>query len=488
MTERQDEKSLKGPLYEKLQAYGKTDYYGFHMPGHKRRMGYGENPYQLDITEIHGFDDLHHPEQEGILARAQERAARLYGAEETHFLVNGSTAGILSAISGCTSFGGKFLMARNSHRSAYHGTELRNLQTFFLYPQILDKLWINGGISPEDVENSLKKNPGIEAVFVTSPSYQGICLDIRALAERCHGYGVPLIVDQAHGAHFPFSDYFPEDALRAGADVVIQSVHKTLPALTQTALLHVQGELADRQRIRHYLSVYQTSSPSYVLMASIDNCMEFLEKEGTAFFADYVKRLGRFRGDCQNLKQLKLLGREAVGTGAVSEFDCSRLVISTYGTGITGEELSECLRRDFHLEMEMAAEAYVIGISTVADTETGLARLQEGLSRIDQGLDRQAGRNGTDSNEKVFWGEKIPEARTACPPGEALEREREWIEIGKCENRIAAEYVYLYPPGIPLLVPGEIITPQICSRIKNGLLAGQKFHGLGIRGRIGVLV
>ena len=482
MTERQAEKGPKGPLYEKLKAYGQSDYYGFHMPGHKRRMGDGGNPYQMDITEICGFDDLHHPEQQGILTQAQERAARLYGAEETHFLVNGSTAGILSAICGCTSLGGQILMARNSHRSACHAAELGNLHVSWLYPHILEKLWISGGISPEDVEKSLSENSGIEAVFVTSPSYEGICLDVRALAERCHRYRVPLIVDQAHGAHFPFSDYFPEDALRAGADVVVQSVHKTLPALTQTALLHVQGELADRQRIRHYLSVYQTSSPSYILMASIDSCMELLEQKGTTLFEEYVQRLEGFREKCRNLKHLRLLGRELAGTGAVSDFDCSRLVISTQGTAVTGEALSERLRREYHLEMEMAADSYVVGISTAADTEEAFGRLLEALGQIEAGLKLQAGKSET------VMDRTIPKARTACSPQEALQRKTEWAGISQCENRIAAAYVYQYPPGIPLLVPGEIITPQICSRIKAGLLAGQKFHGLGTGGRMAVLV
>ncbi len=482
MTERQAEKSLKGQLYEKLEAYGQSDYYGFHMPGHKRRMGYGENPYQIDITEIHGFDDLHHPEQQGLLVQAQERAARLYGAEETHFLVNGSTAGILSAVCGCTSLGGQLLMARNSHRSAFHAAELGSLHVSWLYPHILEKLWINGGISPEDVEKSLCENPGIEAVFVTSPSYEGICLDVKALAECCHRHGVPLIVDQAHGAHFPFSAYFPEDALKAGADVVVQSIHKTLPALTQTALLHMQGELADRQRIRHYLSVFQSSSPSYILMASIDSCMELLEQKGAVLFEEYVQRLEAFRRNCRSLKRLRLLGGETAGKGAVCDFDRSRLVISTQGTAMTGEELAERLRREYHLEMELAADAYVVGISTVADTEAAFGRLQEALGQIEEGIEPQAKRSRT-----VMDG-KVPEARAACGPGEALQRKKEWTEISRCENRIAAEYVYLYPPGIPLLVPGEILTPQICSRIKTGLLTGQKFQGLKADGRMAVLV
>lgn len=287
-----------GPLYRSLKKYGDSDYYAFHMPGHKRQLGLFENPYQIDITEIDGFDDLHHPETDGILVRAEERAAKVYGAEETHFLVNGSTAGILSAVSGCTSRGGKLLMARNCHRSVYHGVELRALHPVYLYPQQIENLGINGAILPEDVEKALEKERDIQAVIITSPTYDGVCSDVRNIAEICHRFEKPLLVDQAHGAHFPFSEYFPEDALWAGADVVIHSVHKTLPSMTQTALLHLQGSLANREQVRHYLSVYQSSSPSYVLMASIDACMELLEQDGKELFAEHERELRVFRESC----------------------------------------------------------------------------------------------------------------------------------------------------------------------------------------------
>ena len=182
-------------------------------------------------------------------------------------------------------------MARNCHRSVYHGAELMDLTPVYSYPKQIEDLGINGAILPEDVDKLLNQDEEIEAVLVTSPTYDGICSDVRAIAEICHSHGVPLVVDQAHGAHFPFSDYFPEDAVSAGADIVIHSVHKTLPALTQTALLHVQGELVNRDRLRKFLSVYQSSSPSYVLMASVDALMELLEKEGQELFENHVQLL-----------------------------------------------------------------------------------------------------------------------------------------------------------------------------------------------------
>lgn len=475
-----DQTISKGPLYEKLMAYGASDYYGFHMPGHKRNMEDGELPYQIDITEIDGFDDLHHPKKRGILTEAQKRAARLYKADETHFLVNGSTAGVLSAISGCTHSKGRLLLGRNSHRSAYHAAGLNRLQLRYIYPQLLEELGINGGIFTEDVDKSLAEDQEIQAVFVTSPTYEGICLNLRAIAQTCHKYGVPLIVDQAHGAHLPFSPYFPEDALTAGADVVIQSVHKTLPALTQTALLHIQGDLVDRERLRYYLSVYQSSSPSYVLMASIDNCMERLEQKGEALFAAYTEQLKSFRDSCGNLKCLKLIGKEIIGRSGIYDFDNSRLVISARRNGLSGYELSKRLQMQYHIQMEMAADRYVVGISTIADSKEGFHRLKHALWELDDSLD-------IDGCGAPIDLPKLPKAAAALPLGTALEQEKEWLAADKCRNRICAAYLYLYPPGIPLVVPGEVLTEQICCAVKESIAAGQGLHGMDSNGRIAVL-
>lgn len=479
-----EKQGAEGPLKKRLLAYAESDYYGFHMPGHKRQMGELGNPYQIDITEIDGFDDLHHPQAQGILAQAQARAARLYGAEETHFLINGSTAGILSAISGCTSFGGRLLMARNSHRSAYHGAGLRNLKLSYLYPQTEETLWINGGISPKDVENSLKEHPELEAVFLTSPTYEGICTDVRTAAEICHRYNIPLIVDQAHGAHFPFCEWFPEDALRAGADVVIESVHKTLPALTQTALLHMQGNLVDRERVRYYLSVYQSSSPSYVLMASVDSCMEQLEREGCVLFGAYQKRLERFRESCKSLKWLRLAGQEIVGTASIYDFDLSRLVISTGNTSMTGMSLMRKLRCQYHLEMEMATEDYVIGISSVADREEDFERLSRALHELDEVEGERCADVSSRENRNI---RQLQRGEAVLTLGEALECQKEWAELEEAEERISGAYLYVYPPGIPVVIPGEKLTGRLCRQIARWAAEGRELHGLDEKGRIPVI-
>lgn len=497
-----------GELYEKLLSYGKSDYYAFHMPGHKRLMGEFENPFQIDISEIPGFDDLHHPEPEGELTMAQQRAAEVFGAEETHFLINGSTAGILSAISGCTKYGGRILMARNCHRSAYHAAELRGLRTVYLYPHFIEQLGINGAISPDDVEKQLKEQE-IQAVMLVSPTYDGVCSDVRKIAEICLHHGVPLLVDQAHGAHFPFSDYFPEDAIHAGADVVIHSVHKTLPAMTQTALLHIQGKLVDRERIRRFLSIYQSSSPSYVLMASIDACVDLLVREQEELFRKHVRRLVFFRESCQDLKWLYLAGghSEAEGGwqeptkqkefGETADFDRSKLLISTgkvikNGINLTGEELSRILREDYHIQMEMSGPDYVVGIAGIADTMKGFERLSKALHAIDQKLEQKIQENqqksagsvqnptltGKRAENKREKNNALPRPETLLTLSEAAEAETLEQPLSKCEGAVSGSYVYLYPPGIPILAPGETVTAELLECIGEWLEAGYDVHGL----------
>ncbi len=549
-----------GPLYEKLAAYGASDFYAFHMPGHKRLMGKFENPFQIDITEIDGFDDLHHPEADGVLSEAQSRAARVFGAEETHFLVNGSTAGILSAISACTKQGGTILMARNCHRSVYHGAELRGLKTVYLYPQYISELGINGAVLPEDVENALQKSvmekkqradkktaghscengkenrnrnhTDIQAVMLVSPTYDGVCSDVRQIAEICHCYGVPLIVDQAHGAHFPFSEYFPEDAVSAGADVVIHSVHKTLPSMTQTALLHVQGKLVNRERIRKFLSIYQSSSPSYVLMASIDACVDLIKRDGEELFERHTRELRAFRESCRDLKWLYLAGLDSekdgiwqseakpAEFGQTADFDRSKLLISARranraGAGLTGEELSRMLRERYHIQMEMSGPDYAVAIAGIADSEEGFRRLAEALHGIDwdisgkiknksvvrknrnirtKSVEKTQDRLKTNQTENINEKEisdgvksytKVSDKSNALPRLEsvltlskAAEAESVSRPLKACEGAVAGIYVYLYPPGIPVLAPGEQVTAELLERIEKWLEAGYDVHGL----------
>lgn len=434
-------------LYDQLKAYSKQDYYGFHMPGHKRNktfMGM-DLPYEIDITEIEGFDDLHHAN--GILKEAQERAAHVFGADETRFLVNGSTVGILSAILGCTRRGDRILVARHCHKSVYHAMHLNGLVPEYVYPEFDGSMHMNGEIRKEDVVRALEEKPDIRAVVIVSPNYDGVVSDVEGIAKIAHAHGIPLIVDEAHGAHFGFHPSFPEKANRLGADVVINSLHKTLPSLTQTALLHMNGSLVNRKKICKYLDILQSSSPSYVFMASLDACVDFLECGCEEKFEIYVENLINLRKRLENLTHLCLLKTE--------HYDCSKIVISTAKTNMTSHELYETLLRDYHLQMEMVGGTYVLGMTSVADTEAGMNRLADALEKIDTRLEREAG-------TKI--GGNLPKQEQVFTPYEASLKEEkgqmEEIPWRESEGRVALEYAYLYPPGSPVIVPGERISRE----------------------------
>lgn len=432
-----------------------------HMPGHKRRMKSPADPYSIDITEIDGFDNLYHAQ--GILKEAQERAAALYHSQETFYLVNGSTAGILSAVSGCTSFGGRILIARNCHRCVYHAALLKGLRVDYVYPRPAGDMGINGVIFPEDVDKILNMHPDIEAVLVTSPTYDGVVSDIGRIVSVVHSHGLPLIVDEAHGAHFPFSGYFPEDSVSCGADVVIHSLHKTLPSPTQTALIHLNGDLIDRSRIRGYLGIYQSSSPSYVLMAGIDDCIEWVSRHPRAF-DDFCGRLAVFRGRLRTMRRLKLL--EPPGA------DPSKILVSVRGIGMNGYELSRMLRERHHIEVEMACASYICAITTVMDTEEDLNRFCEALLE----LDRQA-KEAADYADMPESVDQVTPAESVCSLREAEEGEKSFCRLKETPGKVSGSFVTLYPPGIPLLAPGELISCETANR-----LAWYMKHGFEIQG------
>ena len=487
-------------LYDKLKNYSDSDYYAFHMPGHKRRSlsdicdvnkhdqkaldrgGRCEDiPYGIDITEIEGFDDLHHAH--GILEDAQKRAARVYRADETHFLVNGSTVGIISAICGVTKKGDTILVARNCHKSVYHAIYLNELSPVYLYPDFDEHMHLNTEIDPKDVKDALLRHPDIRAVVIVSPTYDGVVSDIAAIAEEVHAKGLPLIVDEAHGAHFGFYSAFPENANTKGADVVIHSVHKTLPSLTQTALLHMNGSIVNRSRVRNYLDMFQTSSPSYVLMASIDACVEMLENRSEEVFSSYVERLTEMREKLTSLKHLKIAEQKG--------YDISKLVISVENADITSRELYERLLSEYHLQMEMVAGTYVLAMTTVGDTKEGLERLTNALISIDNKIgfrsdwaecSRASDYKPSIRQERLDVVYKISDAQDM---EEAKRVRRCWKDAA---GYIALEYAYLYPPGSPLIVPGERITEAVVENLYWYQEQGFSIEGLKEENYIEVLI
>lgn len=475
-------------LDERLQSYSRSGCYPFHMPGHKRTPIEFPNPYTIDITEIDRFDNLYHAN--GILKEAQKRAAELYKTKETFFLVNGSTAGILSAISVALPRLSTLLMARNSHKSAYNAVNLRGLETVYLLPASTE-FGISGSISPAHVAQALEDLPQIGAVFITSPTYDGITSDIRTIAEIVHAYNLPLIVDEAHGAHFTLSEEFPESAVDCGADLVIHSLHKTLPCLTQTALLHVNSDRIDRDALENFLSIYQTSSPSYLLMASIEQCIRFLNEEKDEQLAKYIPQLKLFYQQAKSMKHLKVFHKDSCDPESCFDHDLSKILISVGDSDLTGQKLYRKLLHNYYLQLEMCSGHYVTALTSLMDTPEGFQRLLHGLKEIDDQISLSSPRP---TSSPVIFGARTPNhsthltssdiyqpPRPQMPIALAMEQPAERLSLKASTGHISQEFIYLYPPGIPLVAPGEILTGKIIGIIDQCKRLGLTVEGLSDR-------
>ncbi len=485
---------MRRGLFEELKGYSAGDYYPFHMPGHKRNPESGPlaKVYSFDLTEIDGFDNLH--QAEGILKSAQEYAAEIYCSQKTYFLVNGSTVGILSAVSALSGRGRKLLIARNCHKAVYHAALLNHFEIDYLYPEENKAFGISCGITTEQVQEKLEQIEReekvsadncrvIAGIVLTSPTYEGILSDVRGIVETAHRRGIPVVVDQAHGAHFGFHPGFPESAVKEGADLVVHSVHKTLPAPTQTALLHHNGTLIERENVEKYLRIYQSSSPSYPLMAGIDCCMELLEREGRRRLEALLMHRRELERELKGLRHIRIYpssegerqNEEETKRFAADVQEAGKLLISVRGTWVTGHELYEILRRDYRLQMEMCGADYVLGILTMMDREEGFIRLRKALIETDEVFCVKEHKA-----EEIF----LPHYQNRQPKSvlridEAFVAQSEYVPPDAAEGRIAADFVNLYPPGIPVLVPGEQVENRILQMIGEYVRCGYTVQGLG---------
>lgn len=458
-------------IYDLLINLEKSDYYPFHMPGHKRNMQ--EKPFGdiagIDITEIDGFDNLH--DADGILLDAERRANSLYGSEETFFMVNGSTGGVLSAVSAVTDSGDTILATRNCHKSLYHAAYLKHLDLKYIYPEDLDSFDFSGAIDPNEVKAEIDSS--VKAVFVTSPTYEGVVSDIASIAEIAHKHGIPLIVDEAHGSHFGFCEKVPESAVHQHADIVIHSVHKTLPSLTQTALLHVQGKLVNREKLKRYLQIYQSSSPSYVFMASIDSCMDMLERRKSEWFGRLLQYRHNLQVQTADCKYLFIVDTDVIQ-------DPCKIVIATKKSCYTGQQLYHILREKYHLQLEMAGSTYVLAIITGNDREYGVARMIKAIHEIDNDMkEKKCFENPWPKIScEINSMQKRTNSVETMSITDAWDRPKEKILLEHAKKRVAAGFVNLYPPGIPLIVPGEEYSEHLVKQMQLYIAADMNLQGV----------
>ncbi len=485
----------------KLEAYSKENIVPMHMPGAKRNseligryMDDMPAPYDIDITEIDGFDNMHNAD--GMIKKAFEKTAALYGADESLFLVNGSTAGNMAAICGVTDKGDSIIVARNCHISVYNAIILGELDAIYVYPQYDDEYGYYKGISLREIKDAVEKNESIgkdiKAVVITSPTYEGNVSDIKNIAAYLHEHNIPLIVDEAHGAHFKFSCEFPQTAVEQGADIVINSVHKTLPSLTQTAVMHINYGYVNVSKVKRYWNIYQSTSPSYILMGSIDRCMSIIEKDGEYLFENYISKLKILRNKLGQLKNIKLIDSD----------DISKIVIGCDNA----KKLYDILLNEYGIQLEMSSLKYAIAMTSIFDSAEYYDRFYNALCEIDRRYNANNINNSANNNQNYaehynifnntlsikkadikvniadFKNEALMSIAKALNEGDKNGYDKIMMNDSSLYGRISAKMVYVYPPGIPILCPGEIISENVVNIISKAIDNGLEVVGLELDG------
>lgn len=453
-------------LYSALSEYADTAMYPFHMPGHKRntKMLGVSLPFNIDITEIDGFDNLH--DASGILKNTSDKAREVFHSEHSYMLINGSTCGILAAIRTVANYGDEIITARNCHKAVYNGCSLNNLKMHFIYPPQDKSSGVCGSVTAESVQKAIEAHPKAKAVIITTPTYEGVISDIESIAQAVHRKGIPLIVDNAHGAHQVFCDFCKGEPVACGADIVISSLHKTLPSLTQTAVAHINGTLVNHKSFEKQLAIFETSSPSYVLMASIDNCFDFLLGRREEF-RRYKERLAKFSDNIKGLRHLTVLchGNDSAANHNFYSFDVGKIVICTVGTSVNGVELMRILRHTYGLELEMSYPFYAVAMTSVCDTDEGFSRLANALLEIDSTL--------TESTAKSLPLEMpVPKSSGINPL--TLPDDNDDTPLENLTGTVSNRYIYAYPPGVPIIIPGEIIDRKTVEYINRLVETGVK--------------
>lgn len=436
----------KENLFAHVSNYKRNDIYPFHMPGHKGNKNFLDFDFlSLDVTEFGQMDNLHNPK--GFILDSQKMVAKLFGAEESFYLVNGSSAGLIAAILTVCSVGDSILVSRNCHVSVYNGILLSGANPIYLYPKITSGGLV-GGIDKVSVEEAILKNNTIKAVIITSPTYEGFCSDTKSIAKITNKYNKVLIIDEAHGAHFNFSDFFPDSSAKY-ADVVIQSLHKTLPTLSQSAIIHVNGKRIDRKKLFKKISLMQTTSPSYILMAIMDYCINTYANK--ASFREIENLLKKYRGKFKNTNSIKLINDDIIGDSSIYDIDKSKLVFAILDDKITGYDLEKILVEKYKIQVELSGYKHIVALTSICDTEYGFKKLNCAIKEIDKTF--------SCNNYIVYL--KLPKAFVVYSPYDVESKIKKFTNIEQTLGKVSGEFIIPYPPGIPILVPGELISKEI---------------------------
>ncbi len=465
------------PYFEALCAYADVPRAAFHTPGHIQgkgahpslRAAMGEGMLRLDISP--GLGNL-----DGVpgsaLDHAQELAAEAYGADRTWFLANGSTLGNQIMVTAVCHPGDVILTSRNTHRSIISALMVAGVRPLYIPAELDPESHIAHGVTPAQVEANLAAHPEVRAVLVVSPTYYGVCSDVAGIAEAAHRHRVPLLVDEAWGPHFPFHPSLPAHALSQGADMVVDGAHKLLSAFLQASMLHVRGDLVDHDRVEVVNRMLQSTSPSCLLRASIDVARMQMATEGEALLTTAIELAEEARARVGDHPLLSCLDKRLIGSHGVVDFDPTRLSVNVISTGYTGYEVEKKLFSDHAVTMEMADYANVLANVTMGHRKADLDQFVEALHTIANSPSEHAVKPQGFVERALY---EVPEQ--VMSPGEAFHAPQQRVPLTESVGRISAEMAATYPPGIPVVVPGERLTPALVDHLTAQVAAGGRIVG-----------
>ncbi len=453
---------MKTPVLDALKKLMEEGHTSFHFPGHKNKntlIEWGEYIPYIDTTETEGMDNLLEPR--GIIKESQELAAKAFRAKATYYAVNGSTGSNYIAMATITKPGDKVLVQRNCHKSIYNGMILNRLNPVYLYPNYNEKHHVLTGIDPEDIERAIQENPDIKAVIITNPNYYGVCSDIEEIVKVVHKYNKVLMVDEAHGPHLVFSEKGPISSIEAGADIVIHSTHKTLPSFTQTSMIHVGTDRIDLNKLRDRYTLFTTTSPSYLFTLSNEIATAYMDGEGRERLGRNIEKID------QVIERLNSIDRVSVFTGdredsTIHDKDNTKILFKI--DGIKGSEVMKILRKKYNIRLEMSDYYYGLALATVMNEDEDFEKLIQAIEDIAR----------TEPYEELNQTSiKMPTPKIRMGAYDAYYAKKELLNLKDSIGRISATSVIPYPPGIPLIAPGEEITQELYDHIlfimENGL-------------------
>lgn len=455
----------QAPLLDALKACAEHPHAPFYTPGHKRGQGifppladvFGKAVFRADLSELTELDTLFAPN--GVIQKAQELAADAFGAQRTWFLVNGSTCGVEAAILATCKAKDKIILPRNVHSSAIAGLILSGAIPVFVNPEYDPVLDIAHSITPESVKAALEQHPDAKAVLTVYPTYYGVCGDVGAIASLAHAYNIPLLVDEAHGPHFAFHPQLPISALAAGADLTVQSIHKVLGAMTQASMLHIQGNRLECDRVSKALQLVQSTSPSYLLLASLDAARQQMAIHGKELMSRTLQLAQQARTRISQIPGLSVFSLTPADEGSNMRLDITRLTVTVSGLGLTGFEADDILNDKLGVTAELPSSQHLTFIISLGNTQEDIDRLVDGLTTLAKEYRTNSQLHGLDLQfTQTLWDSfTIMGNSVLISPREAFFATTETLDIHQASDRICAEIVCPYPPGIPILMPGEII-------------------------------